>query len=745
MRASTFPLRASLLATSLALGALSGTIARAQSVEPRPADAPQGVPANAGSLGTITIEANADASAEGLPKPFAGGQVARGSRIGILGNQDLMDTPFSTTSYTGELIRDQQARSIGDVLLNDPSIRAARGFGNFQQAYFIRGFPVYSDDVAYNGLYGLVPRQYMATEFVERVEVFRGANAFLSGAGAGSVAGGGVGGLINVVPKRAPAEPLSQVTLGTQTGGEAYVAADLARRFGPDQSTGVRINLARRDGGTAVDDEKQRLSAAALGLDWRSRSVRLSADLGYQAHDLRAPRPSVTPAADGLPLPRVPDADRNFAQPWTFSDSRDVFGTVRGEIDLSESVTAWGAFGMREGKENNSLANPTLTDAFGGTSSYRFDNVRRNRVRTGEVGLRARATTGPVGHTITVSASNFDAAERNAYGFSSFAGFAGNIYRPFGVLPPAADFFTGGTLAHPHVVERIRTSSLAVADTMSFAQDRVLLTIGARHQRIDDSNFNYDSGLRESRYDEARTTPVAGLVVKASERVSIYANYIEGLVKGDTASGANIVNAGQIFAPYVSKQKELGVKYDGGHIGAGLAVFSTGKPSAFVQNNVYGVYGEQRNRGVELSFFGAPMQGLRVLGGLTLLDAEQRRTAGGASDGNDAIGVPRRQANLGAEWDVPGVRGLALNARLIHTGRQYADGANLQAVPAWTRLDLGARYLMDLGSGRVLTLRGRIDNLTNKSYWASAGGYPGSGYLVVGAPRTFVLTGTVDF
>lgn len=88
---------------------------------------------DAPTLGTVTVKASADASAEGLTKPFAGGQVARGGRVGILGTQDIMDTPFSSTSYTHALIQDQQAQSVGDVLLNDAAVRPARGFGNFQQ------------------------------------------------------------------------------------------------------------------------------------------------------------------------------------------------------------------------------------------------------------------------------------------------------------------------------------------------------------------------------------------------------------------------------------------------------------------------------------------------------------------------------------------------------------------------------------------------------------------------------------
>jgi iron complex outermembrane receptor protein len=35
--------------------------------------------------------------------------------------------------------------------------------------------------------------------------------------------------------------------------------------------------------------------------------------------------------------------------------------------------------------------------------------------------------------------------------------------------------------------------------------------------------------------------------------------------------------------------------------------------------------------------------------------------------------------------------------------------------------------------------------VTDESYWASAGGYPGAGYLVMGSPRTFVVNASLDF
>jgi iron complex outermembrane receptor protein len=184
-----------------------------------------------------------------------------------------------------------------------------------------------------------------------------------------------------------------------------------------------------------------------------------------------------------------------------------------------------------------------------------------------------------------------------------------------------------------------------------------------------------------------------------------------------TNGGQVVSNAGQVFAPYVSRQKEVGLKYDGGNIGASASFFTTSMPSAYVQNNVYGVFGKQRNRGLEFNVFGEPVKGLRVLGGLTLLDAQYLSTASGTNDGKRVVGVPRSQANIGADWDVPGVRGLALNARLMYTGAQYANAGNTQRVPAWSRFDLGARYLMDVG-GKLVSLNARVDNVANRNYWA---------------------------
>lgn len=693
---------------------------------------------------TVTVNASADASAQGLSPAYPGGQVARGGRAGILGTKDAMDTPFSITSYTNELIQDRHARSVGDVLQNDPTVRVARGFGNFQEAFFIRGFILDSDDTAYNGLYSLLPRQYIATELFERVEVLRGASAFLNGA---SPNGGGLGGSINLLPKRAPNEPLNRVTFGVASGGQTQVAADIARRFGPDGNTGIRVNAAGRNGGTAVDHEDVQLGLLAVGLDWRSRDVRLSGDIGWQDHKLKNTRTNVTLGSAVTTVPSVPDNQTNFAQPWSYSNERDVFGTLRGEWDLSPSTTAWAAAGARRGEEANSLANLTVTNAASGAATtYRFDNTRKDSVNTGELGLRGKLQTGSVGHEWVAVASHYDFEKKNAYAMDWRNTHATNLYNPIATNLPgfSANTLFGGDLANPLRTGSTRLSSFALGDTMAFMDNRLLFTVGLRHQKMEIANYDYGTGLQTDRYDQSRTSPLLAAVYKVNKGLSVYANYVEGLSQGQTAP-STATNRGEMLAPYVSKQKEVGIKFDAGRVGGSVALFSTTKPRAFLNTaNLFSTSGKDRHQGIELAVQGEATKGLRLLGGLTWLDAKQLTTGAAATDGQRVIGVPKLQANLGAEWDVPGVPGLAVDGRWVHTGASYANATNTLRVPGWNRLDVGARYMTEV-QGKLVTLRARIDNLTNRNYWASVGGYPGSGYLVVGAPRTLSLSVSVDF
>lgn len=754
--ASSSAFRLSLFALAIATTIGSSALAQTVTGEATAADEKKAATTAQANdeVDTIVVNASADASAGGLAKPFAGGQVATGGRAGILGTHDHLDTPFSITSYTNELIQDRQAKSVGDVLQNDPTVRVARGFGNFQESYFIRGFILGSDDVAYNGLYSLLPRQYIATELFERVEVLRGASAFLTGANPG---GGGLGGAINLLPRRAPNEPLTRLTVGAGSGLFGSTAIDVARRFGKDGSTGLRLNAAYRDGDTAVDDEGAKLGLVSLGADWRSDNARLSADIGWQDNQLQETRPNVS--LQGVTrVPRAPDSSSNFSQPWSYSYERDLFGTFRGEYDLGPAATVWGAYGLRRSSESNSLANLSVTNGDTGDGyTSRFDNTREDEVDTGEVGLRGKLQTGPISHEWVIAASSFRLERRNAYIWDFFNQLATNLYNPTSYDEPAyvgvPSLFQGGTLSDPKKTGVTKLDSVAFGDTLALIDDRLLVTVGARHQNLKITDYAYGTAEKVgTAYDKSRLSPVGGVVFKLTPQMSVYANYVEGLTQGETAPIAvpgsdpaiPVTNGGNRLKPYVTKQKEVGVKYETKRLGLSGAVFSTDKPRAILDDtNTFTSQGEDRHQGLELNSYGVLTQGMRVLGGLTWLDTEQRKT-NTASEGNQVIGVPKFQASFGAECDVSGIPGFAVDARVVHTGKNYADSGNTLEVDSWTRLDMGMRYLFDYGSLPV-TLRGRIDNVFDRDYWASSGGFPENGYLVAGAPRSLVVTASVDF
>ena len=289
-------------------------------------------------------------------------------------------------------------------------------------------------------------------------------------------------------------------------------------------------------------------------------------------------------------------------------------------------------------------------------------------------------------------------------------------------------------------ISETELSGIALTDTLGMLDERIQLTLGMRHQAIESRNYNA-AGSVSARYDASANTPLLGVVVKPWEDVSLYYNYVEGLSKGDAAPGT-ASNAGETFAPYESKQHELGVKYEHGSFMTTVALFQIEKPSGETgANGVYSVQAEQRNRGLELSMFGEVAPGTRLMGGVTFLDGELTKSATAANRGNKPVGVPDIQANLWAEWDTPGLEGFTLTGGAIYTDRQYVDQANTQQLDSWTRIDAGARYATEI-DGRPTTFRATVQNVFDREYWSGVASY---GAFSPGYPRTLQLSASVDF
>ncbi|MGE8686144.1 MAG: TonB-dependent receptor [Achromobacter sp.] len=659
------------------------------------------------TLQAVTVTGGSIADAE-LPPAYAGGQVGQGARLGLMGNQDVMDTPFNVTSYTSELIENQQARTLADVMANDPSVRFTTSSGHVYENFRIRGFDVNQNDVAINGMYGLAPMGHVPVEFVERVEVLKGPNALFSG----MAPSGAVGGTVNLVPKRAGDTPNAAFGVDWQSDGQLGTTIDAGRRFGAGNEWGARVNGAFSDGATTLDGQSKKREFLSAGLDYRGSALTASIDAYHSQESFTGGTPAMF-WFGGSVVPEAPDPRINqFSTGYGSVQSNAVVG--RAEYRFNDNVSAFAGVGRRDSHQSGLIngtharqidANGNFTGSIVGQRAY-SDST------SAEGGLRTRFRTGSVGHELVLQASILDTEDGSATGTAST--FKSNIYDPIAPVMPAVPSYAPKT-------SESTLSSLALVDTMSFFDDALRLTGGLRNQRVKTRNFD-KSGNVTSRYDEDAVTPAVAVVVKPwGPDVSLYANYVQGLSKGDSVTDTAAANFGQVFAPYKTEQKELGVKWNAGAFANTLALFEITKPTLVSDgspaNPTYADGGEKRVRGIEWNTFGELTPEVRVLGGVTYTQGTQTKTSFGRYDGNTAVGAPRWQANLGLEWDTPWVPGLTFSGRVQATSKQYADSANKLEIPGWGQLDLGARYATKVG-GRDVVLRLNVNNVFDKHYYA---------------------------
>lgn len=673
-----------------------------------------------------------------LPPAYASGVVARGQRQGMLGNQDMMDTPYTATSYTTQAVQNTpSAVTVMDLLSTlSPSARNQwNNAGSSASQINLRGFSVGSGDIGYGGLYGVLPTWSVAPELAERVELLEGPTAMLNG----MPPGGSVGGAVNLVPKRATDTPITQVTASfagkSQLGGHV----DLGRRFGDEGQFGVRFNGVYRDGNTAIDHNRDRTALAALGLDYRSDAVRLSADLGYQDRVIRGISPYLV-LNPGQDIPAPPRASLNSGQPWSRFSSQDWFGALRGEVDLSDHITLHAAAGGDRWKQHDlEDGNHTLTDAAGDVTVNQWNIPGQQHTWSVAAGASGWVDTGPVHHALSLDGT--------ALG-TTFWGWMGNMGPDLTSNIYAPSFYPAPDLPEAPPVKQYTTRlySLALADKLSVLDGKAQLTLGGRLQRVVAINYDSDTGAVSSSYDRSTFSPSVGLLVKPWKPVSLYVNYIQGLRQG-TAVTQPYANAGTVFPPYKTSQYEAGIKLDLGRFATTLSLYQLAQPSLIVDSasNTMKLIGKQRNRGLELNIFGEPVKGLRATGGVSLIDPVLTHTQDGLDDGKTASMTPGVQSNVALEWDVPRLKGLTLTGRFIYTGWQYFDidtGYDRRIVPSWTRVDLGARYVLERVLAHPVTLRLDVQNVANRSYWASG---CCSSYIMEGLPRNLSLSASFNF
>lgn len=671
------------------------------------------------------------------PAIYAGGQVAREANIGVLGNRDFMDTPFNVVSYTAKTIEDKQADSLYDVLTSDPSVRYTTSAGGTNENFTIRGLEVNYQYVYFNGMPGLAPQNHVPVEFLERVEVLKGPSSFLYGGVNTSV-----GGAINLVPKHAGDEDITNFTTSYTSSSQLGGHLDISRRFGEEKEWGVRFNGVYSDGNTDLDGQSKKHFLGALGVDYHKDKWRLSLD-AYGSQESYDNGSSSNYYLSSYV--KAPDGSTNVYK-GTSGTIRNNGILFKSEYDIKDNLTAYADIGLLSSNATGFInGNHVLNLQADGTAKARnvFNQYFWTDTTSSDVGLRGTYRTGAVKHQVVIDAGFQDTDYSNAY-TSGTGNYVTNIYNPISLASYYNNLASPGKGNKTLVTE---LSSYLLSDTLFFNEDKVQLTLGAKRQNLTQTAYKYANNTASGnptsiiRKDADATLPMVGLVVKPwGESVSLYANYIEALSPGGVV-GTTYTNANEALDPYKTKQQEIGVKWDKGNFANTLAFFQIKMPSYTTANNIYAYDGEQKNRGVEWNTFGSVAKNLRLLGGVAYTHGELVRSAVTANNGHTPFGVPRWTMNAGAEWDTPWNKDLTLSFLAVYTDSQYINNANTIKLPSWVRYDLGARYKTVINKTPV-TYRFNVENVFNKHYWA--GCFSAENYVTLGGPRTFKLSATMQ-
>ena len=520
------------------------------------------------------------------------------------------------------------------------------------------------------------------------------------------------------------------------------IHADLSRRFGSKKQFGARLNTIYHKGESALENNEEEWGQMALALQYRTDKLRLETILDYSNQHMDRVNWFfvLDRKATSVSVPSAPDLEDAIQQPWEGLERQFARALLRAEYSLDKTWIMHAAYGAID-FENYDLYTFNLRLNTNGNFDIPFfrQATGTEKAYVWNAGIRGQFKTGEITHQLSVETVRSD--KRSGYNLMSIpiTNFASNLYHPIFIARPQFDRITRNP---PKTGDNVY-SSIAIADTMGFFDERVLLTAGIRRQTIDTKSFDRRTGMRTSQYEKSANTTAIGLVVKPWSFMSIYGNYIEALEEGPTAP-RTAANAGEVFPPSETEQIEFGMKFDLDDIGLTAGVFQIQRPSGITdENGRFSVDGEQRHRGLELNAFGELRQDLRLLGGITYINSELTRTQGDRFNGKAATGVPELVAVLNLEWDPSFLSGLTLTARAEHMGSKYIKTDNSLKIPSYGLYGIGARYKRAMGD-QQLTLRVNVDNLLNKNYWTTfAAGH--TDILYLGSPRRINLSMSMDF
>ncbi|CUJ84495.1 TonB-dependent siderophore receptor [Achromobacter xylosoxidans] len=624
----------------------------------------------------------------------------------------LLDTPRSVQVVPKQVMSDQSASSLQDVLQNSPGITFAAGEGGRAGG----DLPVIRGQNAASSLFldGMRDASMQARDTfnLEQVEIIKGPDSVYSGRG-------GAGGSINLVSKAPKAKDAIEVTGQIGTDRNYRGTVDSNWRLG--EKSAFRLNVMGTKGDVPGRDRAvnfERWGVAPSLMLGMGTPTRITLSYYHYQNDSMPDYSIPYDPRVGLPVTETLGISRkNFygLAERDFMKTRDGMATVDFQHDFSDTLKLRNV--VRYGRETADYlaTQPDLTLAnlpAGIVNRPAYGRYYTTKAFANQTDLSGEFLTGAVKHGFDLGFEYTSVKQTMAYTNDQ-------VLSSDGVTKCPADL-TQTSLRNPdpNVAYPCRTArswpapyatdtlALYGFDTLKF-DEQWQASVGLRWD-------NYrTSGHDKKKQGYSRTDNLfnyqLGLAYKPVPQGTIYASYgtssTPSAVAGATASDILRKSSDEAAAPEKSRSVEAGVKWlvlDERLTLTG-AVFQDTRRNTNIEvlPNEYEQAGQTRVRGIELGFSGAITPAWNIYGGYTFLDSKLIR--GGRKDigaeGQDLPNTPRNAFSLWSTYKV--LPELTLGGGAYYVDKVYgnadagvdASGApKARWVPSYWRFDAMAKY-----------------------------------------------------
>ena len=634
-----------------------------------------------------------------------------------------MDVPQSIQIIGSEIIEQQQAIRLSEVVKNINGVYVGSARGGAQESFFSRGYDMSANNMFKNGFRfsgGSIPE----VSSLEKVEVLKGSAALLYG----NVAPGGI---LNMVTKIPSFKKGGEIAM--QMGSYSFYkpAIDI---YGPLNDiiayrfTGSYENSKSfRDN---VSKERYYINPSFLFKVSNKTEIILQGD--YLKDDWTPDFGSGIIGKEILALPR----STYLGATWSTGETKQatVSGLVNHNFNKDWTLNFNTSF---QNFDRTSKGTERIQPAANGDWKRPLgQNKNQEQIIAEQLSIQGTFKTGQLKHQLFTGVDLENSfTEANTFTFSPTTYGSGNVF-------DFENFDQGGAIPNATNTRIVKT------DTNRFgiyAQDLISLT--EKFKVLAGIRWSWQEALVETtdlvkntitegqkRKDQA-FTPKLGLVYQPTKDMSLFASYSNSFTP-NTGTTVDL----KAIKPSIIDQYEVGIKKDfwRGILSTNVTVYQITNSnlaqtaefkadgSSNTDTSIKVLSGETTSKGVEFDIVAKPIEGLNIIAGYSYNDMRYTKTSGlngSFIEGDRLARTPANTANLSFFYTLPSgaLKGVSIGALGNYIGKRVGgwnnqidaslpNGIYDREIPleGYTTIDASAGY-----SWKQFSILCRVSNIAN--------------------------------